>query len=59
MEKEAVRSIKCLIHRKYNKNYGKILAYLSMRLKGHLSDYQQHFRNRTKNNFSKAEKYTE
>lgn len=48
-----------MLHRKNSKDYGKTLVSLIRRFKVHVSEYQCLFRNKTKNNFSKAEKYTE
>lgn len=59
IEKQAPRSLKCLIQRKNSKNYGKTLNAAISRLEVYLSEYQYIFRNKTKKFFDKAEKYTQ
>lgn len=56
-EKQIYRSSECLIQRKNNSNYGKTLAAATERLDDYLSDYQHHFRNRTKIFHDKADIY--
>ena len=58
MEKQAHRSLKCLIQRKNSKNYGETLKAALQRLDGYIADYQLFFRNKTKKFFDKAEKYS-
>ena len=58
MEKQAHRSLKCLIQRKNSKSYGETLKAAIWRLEDYLFDYQCFFKNKTKKFFDKAEKYT-
>lgn len=58
MEKQAHRSLKCLIQRKNSKNYGETLKAALQRLDSYIVDYQCFFQNKTKKFFDKAEKYS-
>lgn len=57
-EKQAVRSTKCLIHRKNSNSYGKTLASLTRRFNSYVAEYQSYYINCAKNNFTKAKTYT-
>jgi len=59
IEKQAQRSLKCLIQRKNSKNYGKTLIDACKRLDVYLVEYQDIFKSKTKKFFDKAEKYTQ